>query len=184
MRVARGPHVSRSRPPSPWPPPPAEAGPGRPSPDATASLASEPHDGTTRSGEAGVVVVPEGAHGLLVALVVVGVDHPDRVVLEDPLLLGSQVETLIEGGLLTNGYNYYDNESPLLANRGALGFTTDGAQELFGGAYVVAPQSPSMWLADGPAYVSLVSEVIEESARPIRWTATGSTSWVAATAAT
>ncbi|MGX1163157.1 putative peptidase [Arthrobacter sp. SLBN-100] len=67
-----------------------------------------------------------------------------------------------EGGLLTGGYNYYDNETPLRANRGALGFTTNEAQDLFGGAYVVAPQCPSMWLADGPAYAPLISEIIEE----------------------
>ncbi|MFC8523731.1 hypothetical protein [Pseudarthrobacter sp. NPDC057230] len=42
-----------------------------------------------------------------------------------------------EGGLLTGGYNYYDNESPLRANRGALGFSTNEAQDLFDGAYVV-----------------------------------------------
>lgn len=67
-----------------------------------------------------------------------------------------------EGGLLTGGYNYYDNEAPLRGNRGALGFTTDEAQDLFGGAYVVAPQCPAYWLADGPAYAPLISEVIEE----------------------
>ncbi|MEV4991540.1 prolyl oligopeptidase family serine peptidase [Pseudarthrobacter sp. LMD1-1-1.1] len=67
-----------------------------------------------------------------------------------------------EGGLLTDGYSYYDNETPLRGNRGALGFTTDEAQDLFGGAYVVAPQSPSMWLADGPAYAPRIREVIEE----------------------
>lgn len=67
-----------------------------------------------------------------------------------------------EGGLLTGGYSYYDNETPLRGNRGALGFTTDEAQDLFGGAYVVAPQSPSMWLADGPAYAPRIWEVIEE----------------------
>lgn len=68
-----------------------------------------------------------------------------------------------EGGLLDGGYaNYYDNETPLRANRGALGFQTEEAQALFGGAYVVAPQSPSRWMADGPAYARLISEVIEE----------------------
>jgi predicted peptidase len=67
-----------------------------------------------------------------------------------------------EGGLLTGGYNYYDNETTLRANRGALGFITDEAQDLFGGAYVVAPQCPAYWLADGPAYAPLISEVIEE----------------------
>ncbi|TLM82668.1 hypothetical protein FDW83_11985 [Pseudarthrobacter sp. NamE2] len=74
-----------------------------------------------------------------------------------------------EGGLLTGGYNYYDNETTLRANRGALGFITDEAQDLFGGAYVVAPQCPAYWLADGPAYAPLISEVIEEvcAAHPV-----------------
>jgi predicted peptidase len=67
-----------------------------------------------------------------------------------------------EGGLLTGGYNCYDNQTPLRANRGALGFTTDEAQDLFGGAYVVAPQCPAYWLADGPRYAPLISAVIEE----------------------
>ena len=34
--------------------------------------------------------------------------------------------------------NYYDNETTLRANRGALGFATAEAQRTFGGAYVVA----------------------------------------------
>ncbi|HTF07326.1 MAG TPA: hypothetical protein VK659_04050, partial [Asanoa sp.] len=46
--------------------------------------------------------------------------------------------------------NYYDNETTLRANRGALGFATQEAQLIFRGAYVVAPQSTSFWLEDGP----------------------------------
>jgi len=53
-----------------------------------------------------------------------------------------------EGGSLPD--HYYDNETPLRANRGALGFATQEAQRTFGGAYVVAPQSPSFWIEDGP----------------------------------
>jgi predicted esterase len=68
-----------------------------------------------------------------------------------------------EGGLLPDGY--YDNESPLRANRGALGFATPEAQRIFGGAYVVAPQSTSFWMEDGPRFAPLIREVIAEVVR-------------------
>ncbi|MDM7830272.1 prolyl oligopeptidase family serine peptidase [Cellulomonas edaphi] len=41
-----------------------------------------------------------------------------------------------------------DNDLPLLANRGALGFSTREAQRIFGGAYVLAPQATDYWLND------------------------------------
>ena len=69
-----------------------------------------------------------------------------------------------EGGLLTDGYDYYDNEAPLRANRGALGFATPEAQDLFGGAYVLAPQATSAWMLDGDGFAPLVLEAIEEVA--------------------
>jgi hypothetical protein len=47
--------------------------------------------------------------------------------------------------------DYYDNETTLRANRGALGFATREAQQVFNGAYVVAPQSTSAWMLDAPA---------------------------------
>jgi predicted esterase len=56
--------------------------------------------------------------------------------------------------------NYYDNETTLRANRGALGFSTAQAQRIFGGAYVVAPQSTSYWLADGDRFAPLIRETI------------------------
>ena len=68
-----------------------------------------------------------------------------------------------EGGSLPN--NYYDNETPLRANRGALGFATEEAQQIFGGAYVVAPQSPSYWIEDGPRYAPLIREIIGDVVR-------------------
>jgi predicted peptidase len=61
--------------------------------------------------------------------------------------------------------NYYDNETTLRANRGALGFTTAQAQQIFSGAYVVAPQSTSFWLEDGPRFAPLIIEIISEVAR-------------------
>lgn len=67
-----------------------------------------------------------------------------------------------EGGLLTDGYDYYDNETQLRANRGALGFATPEAQAHFGGAYVLAPQSTSAWMLDGDRFAPLVMEAIEE----------------------
>ena len=69
-----------------------------------------------------------------------------------------------EGGLLTHGYNYYDNEAPLRANRGALGFATPQAQEHFGGAYVLAPQATSAWMRDGDGFAPMIMEAIEEVA--------------------
>ena len=68
-----------------------------------------------------------------------------------------------EGGLLPDGY--YDNETPLRANRGALGFATREAQRIFGGAYVVAPQSPSFWIEDGPRFAPLIREIIGDLVR-------------------
>src|SRR3954471_7274686 len=61
--------------------------------------------------------------------------------------------------------NYYDNETPLRANRGALGFATPEAQRIFGGAYVVAPQSPSFWIEDGPRFAPLIREIIGDLVR-------------------
>ncbi|MEV4620614.1 prolyl oligopeptidase family serine peptidase [Asanoa sp. NPDC049573] len=61
--------------------------------------------------------------------------------------------------------NYYDNETTLRANRGALGFATDEAQRIFRGAYVVAPQSTSFWLEDGPRFAPLIMEIVDDLAR-------------------
>lgn len=41
-----------------------------------------------------------------------------------------------------------DTALPLRANRGALGFMTPEAQDIFGGAYVLAPQSTDFWMND------------------------------------
>jgi predicted peptidase len=56
--------------------------------------------------------------------------------------------------------NYYDNETTLRANRGALGFATPRAQQIFSGAYVVAPQSTSRWLDDGDRFAPQIREII------------------------
>jgi predicted peptidase len=68
-----------------------------------------------------------------------------------------------EGGLLPDGY--YDNETQLRANRGALGFATPRAQRIFDGAYVVAPQSTSFWIEDGPRFAPLIREIIRDLVR-------------------
>ena len=68
-----------------------------------------------------------------------------------------------EGGLLAD--SYYDNETPLRANRGALGFATPKAQRIFDGAYVAAPQSTSYWLEDGPRFAPLIREIIGDLVR-------------------
>jgi predicted peptidase len=61
--------------------------------------------------------------------------------------------------------NYYDNETTLRANRGALGFATASAQHIFGGAYVVAPQSQSFWLEDGDRFAPQIQRIIRDVAR-------------------
>ncbi|WP_103355654.1 prolyl oligopeptidase family serine peptidase [Amycolatopsis sp. CA-128772] len=68
-----------------------------------------------------------------------------------------------EGASLPDGY--YDNETTLRANRGALGFATREAQSIFGGAYVVVPQSTSAWMDDGPRFAPLIHEIIREVLR-------------------
>jgi predicted esterase len=68
-----------------------------------------------------------------------------------------------EGASLPDGY--YDNETTLRANRGALGFATPRAQRIFSDAYVVAPQSTSFWIEDGPRFAPLIREIIREVAR-------------------
>lgn len=60
----------------------------------------------------------------------------------------------------------YDNDLPLVANRGALGFATREAQRTFGGAYVVAPQAWTRWLDDDTYdYTRKLRSLIDEFAR-------------------
>jgi len=61
--------------------------------------------------------------------------------------------------------NYYDNETTLRANRGALGFITPPAQKIFNGAYVVAPQSTSYWLEDGDRFAPQIRQIVRELVR-------------------
>lgn len=61
--------------------------------------------------------------------------------------------------------DYYDNETTLRANRGALGFATPEAQRIFGGAYVVAPQSTSYWLEDGDRFAPQLRTIVRELVR-------------------
>lgn len=65
--------------------------------------------------------------------------------------------------------DYYDNETTLRANRGALGFVTREAQAIFDGAFVVAPQCTTVWMDDGPGFAPLIDEVIREvsQTRPV-----------------
>jgi predicted peptidase len=61
--------------------------------------------------------------------------------------------------------DYYDNETTLRANRGALGFATREAQAIFDGAYVVAPQSTAAWMDDGPRFAPLINEIVRDVLR-------------------
>jgi predicted peptidase len=57
----------------------------------------------------------------------------------------------------------YNNDLPLIANRGALGFTTKRAQRIFRGAYVVAPQATDFWLNDpAQGYAAKLKVLIDE----------------------
>ncbi|WP_436534109.1 prolyl oligopeptidase family serine peptidase [Actinoplanes sp. HUAS TT8] len=68
-----------------------------------------------------------------------------------------------EGASLPDGY--YDNETTLRANRGALGFATPEAQRVFRDAYVVAPQSTSYWIEDGDRFAPMIRRVVDEVSR-------------------
>src|SRR5205085_1248515 len=68
-----------------------------------------------------------------------------------------------EGASLPDGY--YDNETTLRANRGALGFATREAQRIFSGAYVAAPQSTSYWLEDGDRFAPQIRGIVRELSR-------------------
>lgn len=57
----------------------------------------------------------------------------------------------------------YNNESQLKANRGAVCFTTAEAQEIFGGAYVLAPQTPNEWSDSLDDAKSLIDEIIKNN---------------------
>ncbi len=61
----------------------------------------------------------------------------------------------------------YDNDLPLIANRGALGFATPDAQKIFKGAYVVAPQASTRWMDNAtknyaPQIKALIDELADE----------------------
>lgn len=57
----------------------------------------------------------------------------------------------------------YNNESQLKANRGAVCFTTTEAQDIFGGAYVLAPQTPNEWSDSLDDAKSLIDEIIKNN---------------------
>lgn len=56
----------------------------------------------------------------------------------------------------------YDNVEQLKANRGALAFAEDETQEIFGGAYVLAPQTPHEWSDSVEQVKNVVDHVVEE----------------------
>lgn len=63
-----------------------------------------------------------------------------------------------EGGMP----GHYNNSSQLQANRGALGLTTDEAQSIFDGAYVLAPQVPDTWYnIDTAGYDTAIKSLID-----------------------
>ena len=64
------------------------------------------------------------------------------------------------------GYkDYRNNVSQKLANRGAVAFAEDKTQKIFGGAYVVAPQSDDTWYNNyTKGYIKSVKAMIDEFA--------------------
>lgn len=59
-----------------------------------------------------------------------------------------------------------NNDLPLIANRGALGFSTASAQTIFKGAYVVAPQATDRWMNDlAMGYTAKLKSLIDEIVR-------------------
>lgn len=64
------------------------------------------------------------------------------------------------------GYNdAQNNTSQLRANRGALGFTEKASQDIFGGAYVAAPQAPDTWYFNYKnGYIKTASAMIKDIA--------------------
>lgn len=64
-----------------------------------------------------------------------------------------------------SGYRglHYNNVSQLKANRGAVAFVTDKAQDIFGGAYVLAPQTPHEWSESLTDAKKLIDKTIAEN---------------------
>lgn len=64
-----------------------------------------------------------------------------------------------------SGYNgvLYNNTSQLKANRGAVAFADSEAQEIFGGAYVLAPQVPHEWSDSLDEVKALIDAVVRNN---------------------
>lgn len=64
-----------------------------------------------------------------------------------------------------SGYRglHYNNLSQLKANRGAVAFVTSEAQEIFKGAYVLAPQTPHEWSENLTDVKALIDKIIAEN---------------------
>lgn len=57
----------------------------------------------------------------------------------------------------------YNNMSQLQANRGSVAFTTKEAQDIFGNAYVLCPQTPNEWSDSIDEATALIHKIIEEN---------------------
>lgn len=64
-----------------------------------------------------------------------------------------------------SGYRglHYNNISQLKANRGAVSFVTDEAQDIFDGAYVLAPQTPHEWSENLVETKALIDKIEAEN---------------------
>lgn len=57
----------------------------------------------------------------------------------------------------------YNNSAQLKANRGAVGLAGDEAQNIFGGAYVLAPQTPNEWSDSLEEARALIDEIVKNN---------------------
>ena len=56
---------------------------------------------------------------------------------------------------------HYNNLSQLKANRGAVALASDEAQNIFNGAYVLAPQTPHEWSENIDDATKLINNIIK-----------------------
>ena len=58
---------------------------------------------------------------------------------------------------------HYNNLSQLKANRGAVALASDEAQNIFNGAYVLAPQTPHEWSENIDDATKLINNIIKNN---------------------
>lgn len=123
-------------------------------------------DGTVISKDNVTFVQEDGIHNAEIEKFEAGEYDGMKYQLYEPEKTGEEKLPLIvwtHGGG-ESGYEgvIYDNVEQLKANRGALAFAEDETQEIFGGAYVLAPQTPHEWSDCVEQVKNVVDHVVEE----------------------